>query len=672
MATARRVSVEITAQDRTGAAFQSVAGKFGGLQQQIAGLAAGFSGVQAAFAATLGGAGLGALVTGVADSLDAINDLSDATGASVANVSRLESAVRRTGGSFEDASALLVKFNQALAAADAGSDQARVFDALGLSVAALRKADPVDALLQTAQAFQRFGNSGELARAQVQLLGKSIATLAPVFKDLAEDGAQFGAVTEEQAAAADAFNKALARVRTASQDAARSAVSDLLPALNVVLDALGKGGEQASAFSAAGTALRLTFEALTVLGANVAFVFTGVGREIGAIGAQLLALARFDFAGFKAISEAVKEDGQRARLELDAFERRLMAAGRAGQTAMGSENDPRRGRGYQALPEFTPRPNSGETAARQQISEAEKYIQRLNEATVAALDLSQVEQARIAIATGRLGKLTEAQEQQILSLADGLDKLREQRDFVGPEIPDDVLRAREEQAKAIDRLITASTGARFDALVGTAEALIQAFNAGQLSATDYARAIETLGKEFQALEPQAEQALTKVSTFAEEASRNVQDALGDTLTSVLRGDFETIGDLWEDLLIRMVAQAAAAQLNQYLFGTGVGTGGGVLGPVLGSLFGGFRAAGGPVQPGRAYVVGERGPEIIVPSSAGTVVPNAGMGGVSINYGGVTIGDNLSRAEVMQGLETMRRRTLTDVRDMLARNGMATA
>lgn len=43
-------------------------------------------------------------------------------------------------------------------------------------------------------------------------------------------------------------------------------------------------------------------------------------------------------------------------------------------------------------------------------------------------------------------------------------------------------------------------------------------------------------------------------------------------------------------------------------------------------FGGYRANGGPVQPGRAYVVGERGPELMVPQVPGTIVPNAATGG----------------------------------------------
>jgi hypothetical protein len=41
-------------------------------------------------------------------------------------------------------------------------------------------------------------------------------------------------------------------------------------------------------------------------------------------------------------------------------------------------------------------------------------------------------------------------------------------------------------------------------------------------------------------------------------------------------------------------------------------------------FGGFRARGGPVMPGQAYVVGERGMEMFVPQQPGVIVPNQAM------------------------------------------------
>ena len=57
--------------------------------------------------------------------------------------------------------------------------------------------------------------------------------------------------------------------------------------------------------------------------------------------------------------------------------------------------------------------------------------------------------------------------------------------------------------------------------------------------------------------------------------------------------------------------------------------GAVLGPgnaivqAFGNLagFGGARASGGPVSPGQAFLVGERGPELFMPSTAGRIIPN---------------------------------------------------
>jgi len=55
--------------------------------------------------------------------------------------------------------------------------------------------------------------------------------------------------------------------------------------------------------------------------------------------------------------------------------------------------------------------------------------------------------------------------------------------------------------------------------------------------------------------------------------------------------------------------------------------GGGLGEALAGLVGGLpgRATGGPVSPGRAYVVGERGPELFVPSSSGRVEAGGSAG-----------------------------------------------
>lgn len=87
------------------------------------------------------------------------------------------------------------------------------------------------------------------------------------------------------------------------------------------------------------------------------------------------------------------------------------------------------------------------------------------------------------------------------------------------------------------------------------------------------------------------------------------------------------GSLGFDDLKRIALQAldqiAAQAMNlgfESIFG-GQQQGGAI--PSLASLFTSFlgspgRATGGPVSPGRAFIVGERGPEVFVPTSAGRV------------------------------------------------------
>ena len=82
--------------------------------------------------------------------------------------------------------------------------------------------------------------------------------------------------------------------------------------------------------------------------------------------------------------------------------------------------------------------------------------------------------------------------------------------------------------------------------------------------------------------------------------------------------------------LKRVAFSALAEIAGYALQSGIGslfggTGGGggglgnLLGQSIGALFGlPGRATGGPVAPGRAYLVGERGPEVFVPTAAGRV------------------------------------------------------
>ena len=85
--------------------------------------------------------------------------------------------------------------------------------------------------------------------------------------------------------------------------------------------------------------------------------------------------------------------------------------------------------------------------------------------------------------------------------------------------------------------------------------------------------------------------------------------------------------MFKSILANMAKMVVQAMILKPLMNAIFGVGAGPLG-MLGGLFGGFLAEGGPASASTPYIVGEKGPELFVPSSHGTVVPNSGMRGGS--------------------------------------------
>jgi phage-related minor tail protein len=101
----------------------------------------------------------------------------------------------------------------------------------------------------------------------------------------------------------------------------------------------------------------------------------------------------------------------------------------------------------------------------------------------------------------------------------------------------------------------------------------------------------------------------------------IENALGRAIRTGKFG-FEDL----KRVALSVLAEIANAAVRSALGGDqsgGGGSGGGLASAgasILGALLGlPGRATGGPVSPGRAYMVGERGPELFVPTSSGAVV-----------------------------------------------------
>ena len=114
-------------------------------------------------------------------------------------------------------------------------------------------------------------------------------------------------------------------------------------------------------------------------------------------------------------------------------------------------------------------------------------------------------------------------------------------------------------------------------------------------------------------------------------------------------------------------------------------GGNIIGDLFGSIFGkktpvdigGSHASGGTIQANKPSLVGERGPELFVPSGAGKIVNGADTKSAMSGGGGVSVVQNLNfavgitntvRAEIMNMLPAIQQSTISAVADAKQRGG----
>lgn len=111
-----------------------------------------------------------------------------------------------------------------------------------------------------------------------------------------------------------------------------------------------------------------------------------------------------------------------------------------------------------------------------------------------------------------------------------------------------------------------------------------------------------------------------LGTGATRAAGLIESGLARAVRSGKLG-FDDLGRTALSVLGSIAAQAISSGLSSATGSSGglVSLGTKLIGAALG-LPG--RATGGPVSPGRAYMVGERGPEMFVPTSAGSIAASA--------------------------------------------------
>jgi lambda family phage tail tape measure protein len=139
---------------------------------------------------------------------------------------------------------------------------------------------------------------------------------------------------------------------------------------------------------------------------------------------------------------------------------------------------------------------------------------------------------------------------------------------------------------------------------------------------------------------------TNAAQQGQQAFETLSRGFEDAFTRMFRAgevSFKNLKAGFKDLANAMIADFIRIQAQKALLGLFGGGGG-----FLGKLFGGGSdmagaailglpgyANGGSIPAGQLSVVGERGPELFIPKTAGTIVPNGAMGGTQVINNAVT-------------------------------------
>lgn len=537
-------------------------------------------------------AGLRRTVSSTLEANDRIAKLSQTTGLAVEELNAFDLAANLSGVSLEVFAKGAQRLQRSMFDAAAGLKESKdSFDALGIAVLDNRGnlRSTTDVILELADKFSKIEDGAGKAALAQKLLGRSGADLIPLLNEgknslagYIEEQQRFGNVlTAEVAAASERVNDNFTRLDTVAQGVSRSLTEGMLPALESITTEmlnLSEGSNDAvrELGSFGGDILRTGLSAVLALKAGLDVT----GNAIGRFAAALAAVGSGEFR--RALDIMTDETG-------GFVEEYTQAA----QSIVRIWDD------VSATVEAKAGSNS-ERLASPVIRAAEK-------AKKAAKSISQSVKDEMDIALDLL-----IQEEEALTRQEG-------KKIAGLAGPTDSQKRGEE--------IYNSTRTDAEKLNAEIVSLNELLDDGAIDWDTYSRAVFAAQDAFEAVGDTAKTKTDEMTEYARQAARNMQDAFANFLFDPFKDGLSGMLDNFVTVLRQMAAQAEAAQI----FGKeGSGGLGDIISSAATSIFGGGKAIGGPVDTSHAYLVGEKGPELFVPKTAGTILPNGTAGAITVN------------------------------------------
>ena len=210
-----------------------------GLNNRASALASGFKASLGALGIAVSGGALIAFAKQGIDAADALNDMSIRTGVAVKDLASFKLAAEQSGTSLDSVAKGVSKLTKSIGEAERGNKgMADALRELGVTAK-----DPKEAFFQLADAVEKIQDPTRRAALLSATLGKSYQELIPLLvqgsdalRKSARDSETFAEAMSRLAPEADKFNDSLAQLKTNAAGAAAVIISDLIPAMNQVLE----------------------------------------------------------------------------------------------------------------------------------------------------------------------------------------------------------------------------------------------------------------------------------------------------------------------------------------------------------------------------------------------------------------------------------------------------
>lgn len=530
------------------------------------------------------GISFGAVVSGfnnVVDSLAKLDDQAEKTGASVEELSVFQQVARIGGHSADVYEGALTRLSKSLHSVDEETKSAgKALAALGLKQDELKGKDTAVALRIVAGELNKFEDGVGKTALAMDLLGKSGAQALPFLKDLATEGGINARVTAEQAAKAEEFQKALGRLKNEMLGAAQALTLDLLPGMTKWIQANLEGVRIAGSFGQMLKLFVFNKEAMTT-----EKPIEQIKRLTSEIDDLNTKMARFIEQGRSGWQQSIQSqiDNKTKQLQFVKFLHTQDTGGIVDFV------------GDTGMPDPSKKPK----------------LDYASDTTKGPKDKALQDYLKTS------AQILEGEEQLAKDVAEAWK-------FVP---------AMEERLKERERWENMFEGT--DTAINKTNAELEVFHSNVIKGAEFLQ-------DYDVQQGQIAAGFDGMGN-AIEKNKGMWDDFALTGTSALE---DLIFNL--DRSVKAIDYLKAAAMDFFKvwfrhnvskpfmeFGAkalaGAFSGGGAGSDQAPSLFDGQRAGGGPVSGGRSYLVGERGPELFVPGSSGSVVPSHALGA-----GGVTV------------------------------------